>query len=162
MTALILSIIAIVVAVVSAVFTGIAAVATRRMQGTDKARRIDERRPKFTGEVRRHSFGAGSDLWLALLSDEPLADVMVWIASERGGLSQGVSFSLRGKGVRSVEYADAHDPLSGDPLGLKPGESVAWRVDVSDRHSDPLRLQITCRAGDGTQWIVPVSVDVRT
>lgn len=111
MAALVLSVAAFVVSVVSAVFAGMAAVAARGVRRIEQARHLEERRPRFTAQALPGTSLPGCDLALTLVSDEPLADVLTEILYLRGG----ISFKYGAKGVKSLSFAYAHDPMSGEP-----------------------------------------------
>lgn len=169
--ALVLSVVAILVAVASAVYTRRGADAQAALTRIEAARHLEERRPKLVGKVERIGAGSRQRLQLTLVSDEPLTAIEVTIPRIQGVSPQGVSFTLNIYGVypsRPGELPDrafCYDPYSGQPSGLKPGDSITWAVELADKHVDTLRIEAACHGTAGELWnpvriAAPVEPDI--
>ena len=179
MTALILSILAIVISVASAVFTAVSAAAHRRTAAAEEGvlsiereRRLEERRPRVS--VVLDGRGRQRPLRLTLDSEEALTGVDVeMIESHFYGpkLSQqhagwDCEFNPRVYGVvvprpgEPATHAYSYSPFTGERHGLNPHESISWAVNTKDR-LEWVRLRVLCHGPQGEQWSLVVTVQAQ-
>jgi hypothetical protein len=160
--ALVVSIVALLVAIGSAGYTRRQATAAEGSLTIERERRLEERRPRLTGMffvsgVNAKQYG----LRITLDSDEPLAGLDVTISEE----GQGIEFNPRTYGVVSPHpnelalRAFSHDIIGG-PAGLKPHSSVTWAASVPEKHPEHVRLDVACHGAGGERWDVVVDADV--
>jgi len=148
----VLSIVAIVVAGLSALYTRRQAVATAGVHEIERSRRLDERRPRLSAKIDRLGATSGR-LVVTLESDEPLSAVELAIPE-----GQGVTFNRNVVGVHPVRPGDlahhafTYDPLLDKPTGIRPRESASWAVDIAEKHVGTLRLDATCPGMAGESW----------
>ncbi|MCK9895223.1 hypothetical protein [Frankia sp. AgB32] len=143
-TALIVSIISLVVAIGSTVYA-------RQVARIEQERRKDERIPTLVGETERVN-GTWCRLRLQLTSDWPLAGIVAEIVE-----GDGVSFTPSQNGVEP----GAQSPITTarwEALGQ--GDSAVWRIELAETWSTKIRLRVGCRGEDGREW--SVSVEVKT
>jgi hypothetical protein len=163
---LILAIAALVIALASAVFTRQQASAAAESLSIERRRRHEERRPRLSGEVVSTDGGQSYRLQITLDADScPLTRMEVAI---RNG--HGVAFRRGFANVLPV-ISSAEIPLrasipSGnqEPMGLLPGGTAQWPVDVAHNHDPAVWIDATCYAegkGEGEDhWTVPVEAQV--
>src|ERR1035438_3678266 len=149
---LVLAILAIVIAALSALYTRRQAVAAAGVHEIEHSRRLGERRPRLSGKVERLATGL-CRLVVTLESDEPLTAMQVTIPH-----GQGVTFDRNVYGVwpgaspgQVALTAFTYD-VAGNPAGLKPRGVASWKVDVAEEHEDTLQLEATCRGLADEQW----------
>jgi hypothetical protein len=41
---------------------------------------------------------------------------------------------------------------AGEPIGMKPRSSMAWKVKLAENHTDSLRVEVACSSIAGEQW----------
>jgi hypothetical protein len=116
----------------------------------ETARRLEERRPRLSGRIE-HASG-GYELWVTLQSDERLESVELSIS--RG---QGVSFVPNADGVDTPPGADAawcaSSYLGDSPDGMEPRESMTWPVEVKRGLNDrTVQIEATCYGAHGEMW----------
>jgi hypothetical protein len=156
--ALVLSVVAILVAVASAVYTRRGAAAQEALTRIESARHLEERRPRLAGKVERIGAGSRQRLQLTLVSDEALAAMEVTIPRVQGVSPQGVSFTLNIYGVYPPRPGElpyrgfCYDPYSGGAAGLKPGSSITWAVELADEHVGTLQIEAACHGAAGELW----------
>lgn len=153
-TAIVLSIVAILISVVSAWYTRMQGVASREQARTDRARRIDEKRPTFDSTVVEFNGGGWYRLDLTLSSHWPLTRIEVAIVE-----GNGVRF---GRGQTGVRPAGVDDPMTSAEWAeeLRPGTTACWKVDLEQERSSSILLEVTGHGEDGQQWTTPVRVQV--
>ncbi len=148
---LLVAVLALVIAIASAVYTRRQATASEGVLAIERGRHLEERRPQLSGIVER----VGSDmarLVITLESNEPLAEMQVNIPS-----GQGVTFDRNVYGVHPVRpgnvalSAFSYD-LRGEPAGMKPRDSAIWKVDLASEHVYKVRLEATCHGLAGERW----------
>jgi hypothetical protein len=144
----IVAIVALVVALASAVFTRQQASAAEESLRIERRRRHEERRPRLTGKVDSPGGGHSYQLRVTLDADScPLTRMEVAIR-----MGYGVSFT-------SDDKYDKHESA-----GLLPGESTQWSVDVADKHESAVWVDATCYAegkGEGEDhWTLPIEAKI--
>jgi hypothetical protein len=163
--ALVISIVALLASVASAIYTRTNAVAMKGVHKIERERRLQERRPRLAGVIQVGSPpGAGSagdgTLKVTLESDEPLGGLEV--AIEPGC---GVSFSKHAHGAREAPkgepaltgFAYDHD---GNHAGVRAHDSMSWAVEIlEDRKAR--RLDAVCHGAGGEKWSVVVDAPVK-
>jgi hypothetical protein len=150
----VLSIVAIVVALLSALYTRSQAIATTGLRRIEDARRLEERRPRLSGIVDSVA-GRRGRLVITLDSDEPLSAVELTISSN---VIQGIAFDRNVYGVWPL--ARPGQPalnaftygLNNEPAGIQPRASASWAVDIAEEHVDTLQLEATCHGPAGERW----------
>jgi hypothetical protein len=152
--ALIVSLLALVVAVLSAVFTGIQAKHTRALAEIEASRRHDEQTPVLVAWIEGVNWNdtTGDAGWYRLCLRLESAEALDRLTAEVIG-TDAVSFAPGQVGVDPT--AAAHR----EPL--QPGEAVCWRVELPerDRPRAMQRLIVRCHRAAAT-WSVLVEVEV--
>ncbi|HVB45255.1 MAG TPA: hypothetical protein VNF47_21475 [Streptosporangiaceae bacterium] len=152
MASLVIALIALVIALLSAIYTRRQAVEAAGLHEIERARHLEERRPTLSGEIKRLG-GATARLDVTLESHEPLSAVEVVIP--RG---QGITFDRNVYGVVPVKpgnvalAAFACNPYTGDAAGMEPRGTVSWKIDLADKHVSDLRLEAICHGPAGQRW----------
>lgn len=152
LAALLVSILALLVAGLSALYTrkqANEAEATRRIE---QDRRHDERQPHLRARVEPVSNGAWCRLWLELESAEPVTATTVEI------LGSSITFPSNQQGVASGDQA----PLIATSEGQSPlsqASPLCWRVLVDEGQEAQERLLVTCHRGE-ERWQSVLSVDL--
>jgi hypothetical protein len=151
LASLLVALLALVIALASAVYARRQAAASEGVLSIERQRRLDERRPRFSGAVERIEQGAVR-LVVTLESNEALSKAEFNIAP-----GQGISFDRNELGVHSVEPGDVPRSafsysLRGEPIGMKPRSSMAWKVNLAQHHTDSLRLEVACSDFAGERW----------
>ncbi|ONH55457.1 hypothetical protein CcI49_28455 [Frankia sp. CcI49] len=142
-TALVVSIISIVIALGSVVYT-------RRSTHIEEDRRRQERTPLFTCSIEAINDGMAHLLHLRLDTPWPLADITAEIVD-----GEGVAFTPSQDGVERTSA-----PIRTATFGrLVLGERATWRIDVADQRAAQIHARLTCTDRRGTSWPVLVSVD---
>lgn len=158
--ALVVSIVALLVAVASAGYTRRQATAAEGSLTIERERRLEERRPRLTG--RFFTFGGGQyGLRITLDSDEPLAGLDVTISED----GRGIEFNPRIYGVvpprpGELAFRAFSYEITGEPAGLKPHASIMWAASVPEQHPQHVRLDVACHGAGGERWDVVVDADV--
>ena len=116
--ALVISILALAVASVSALFSKRQTSVAERREAVDAGRRHDERTPSFTGDIESVNDGEWYRLWLRLTSTEELAHLQIDITE-----SNGVTFATGQDGV-IANGPSLHAESVG---GLVSDQAIAWR-----------------------------------
>ncbi|ONH59672.1 hypothetical protein CcI49_17170 [Frankia sp. CcI49] len=143
-TAFVVSIISLLVAVASAAYA-------RQMARSDKERRRDERHPAFVGEIEMEEEGSWhSHLRLRLTSPWPLARLTVSIVE-----GHGVEFAPDQDGIIPTSSAPH---LALDHGTLSTGDRMDWRVRVLADRSEEIRLRVIGSDSDGRKWETAVYV----
>lgn len=148
--ALIVSILAMLVAGGSLVYTRRQAVDTSRLAKIESERHHREREPVLYGWIESMNNGGWYRLWLRLDSKEQLSSLRVEIVE-----GAGVTFPPSQNGV---------DPSGKRPLAatwskLDPVESACWMVELAEERSSQIRLRAETTS-DGGEWTVSVPVEV--
>jgi hypothetical protein len=151
MTSSVLSLIALAVSVISAVFAAIATLSTRRLQVIEQSRRLQERRPRLAGKITLGPHPRRGVLNVTLLSDEPLSRLDPVVPDFPGEGYQGVVVS----GMIPVRH--------GNPFPIKPRDSRAWRVIINTKHVSAgslVQVEATCTGSQGEMWNVLIEAQV--
>jgi hypothetical protein len=112
-------------------------------------RRLEERRPRFSGVVER----ADGRYWLhvTLESNERLELVQLVIREDRG-----VHFAPNTDGVETPPEAKAawcaFSHWANEPEGMEPRESMTWEMQVESKHADILSIEATCHGEHDERW----------
>jgi hypothetical protein len=153
----VVSTVALAIAIVSAGYTRIQGLETRKLREIEASRRHEERTPELTGEVEAVNSGGWYRLWLTLDSPWSLSQLEVRIIE-----TQGISFSTTQDGVA---------PLNARPLDavrselFNQGERHSWAVEY-DPVTGPskMRLRIACHGSDDNgaeaAWTVLLDIDL--
>lgn len=155
-TALVIAILALVVAGLSALYARQQATATAETAARDKERRHDELTPHFTAVLEPM---ANSQpyfrLRLQLDTPQPLGTLSVRLL----GAPVDVQFSSGQLGVDRDARPPIHEAsvVSTDDVALRPYDHATWQVELNSRPEVGLRLQVDAEAR-GDVWRVPVSV----
>lgn len=161
---LVAAIAAIVIAALSAFYTRRQAVAAAGIHEIERARRLGERRPRLSGKVERVGQGTAR-LVVTLESDGRLAGMDINIPP-----GQGITFDRNVFGVYPVRPGDAalaafvYEP-SGESAGIDPRGSASWKVELTEKHVNDLRVEATCHGLTGERWdsvliMAPVQPDI--
>jgi hypothetical protein len=154
LASLIVAIMAILIAIASAGYTRRQAIANAGLYEIERARHLEERRPRLSGRIERigHSPDA-YQLRITLNSNEPLTALdieMPWtggFAFQRGGF--GVYPAMPGEvSLRAFAY----DRSDNEPTGVQPRGSVTWRMDLVGSSLDPVHFEATCHGEDEAHW----------
>jgi hypothetical protein len=151
--ALIVSLLALVVAVVSAVFTGIQAKHTRALAEIEASRRHDEQTPILVARIEgvNRNDVTGDAGWYRLRLRLDSAESLDGLTAEVIG-TDAVSFAPGQVGVEPT-IAAHREPL-------EPGESVCWRVELPERDRPrAMRLIVRCHRA-AAMWPVRVEAEV--
>jgi hypothetical protein len=145
---LVVSLVAILVAIASTAFTW-------QQTRIARDRQHDEKTPKFTADIETmnpHSDAHWYRMRLRLESLWPLDAIGVLIAE-----GKGVHFTRSQKGV---------DPSASFPIPtashglLQHGELTIWRVELEQERDPKIQVRVTCRSGKDEPWTVPLLVKV--
>jgi hypothetical protein len=153
--------VALLIAFASAAYTRTQAVAATGALAIEKARHLEERRPRFSGEI--YEVGTmlppeerSPALRITLETDERLAAVKVRILYGQGVAFQVIHDGHRNQGVVPDESGDALSAFvydyTGAPSGMRPHQSKTWVLEIQPEHADVLRLEATCHGMAGEQW----------
>src|ERR1022692_1817131 len=118
-------------------------------------------RSRLTARFEPVGGGAMYCLRITLDSDEPLAGLDVTISEWRG-----IEFNTRVVGVvvpppgESALRAYCYDS-QGTRAGLRPHESIRWKIDLPEKYPDKLRLELTCHDDGGESWDVVIDAPVQ-
>ncbi len=148
--ALVISILALAVASVSALFSKRQTSVAERREAVDAGRRHDERTPSFTGDIESVNDGEWYRLWLRLTSTEELAHLQIDITE-----SNGVTFATGQDGV-IANGPSLHAESVG---GLVSDQAIAWRVQLPENRPQSIRLRVHAYTTDDN-WPVPVLVEI--
>lgn len=149
-TSTVLAVVALVVSVASAVFTGWQAVETRRVRQIEGERRHEERTPTFRVEVEPVNDGQWHRLWVVLTSAEALDSLavtildpqLVWFPSGQAGVEPGP------------------DSKHGSWGHVEPGlRDVAFRIEWEDDDTHVARIALRSKRG-AEMWHVQAEVDL--
>jgi hypothetical protein len=153
LASLLVALLALVIALASAAYARRQAAASEGVLSIEQQRRLDERRPRFSGAVERIEQGVVR-LVVTLESDEALSKAEFNIVP-----GQGISFDRNELGVHPVESGGVSRVAfsyglrpAGEPIGMKPRSSMAWKVKLAENHVDTLRLEVACSDLAGEQW----------
>jgi hypothetical protein len=142
---LIVAIVAIVIALASAVFTRRQASAAEESLRIERRRRHEERRPRLTGKVDSPDGGDSYQLRITLDADS------CQLTRMEVSIREGYGVALRGG-------------FSSAMSGLLPGGTAHWPVDVADKHESAVWVDATCYAEGKDEgedhWTVPIEVPV--
>jgi hypothetical protein len=168
---LVISIIAIIIAIASAVFTGISARADHGMLKIERQRRLDERHPRITTKL--DGMGTKRILNITLDSPEPLAMLDVEIAESHFYRASGelggwdCEFNPRAYGVEVPEpgrpalRAYSYNVRNGEPAGLSQHDSISWAMNTKKR-LEWVKLKVTCQGPEkDARWVYVFSVDAQ-
>ncbi len=149
--AFVVSVFAIVIAVVSVLYTRRQAISSQQVAEIEVERRKAERTPAFEGHIEGVNEGGWYRLVLRLTSAEPLSAVAVEITEGRG-----VSFTT---GQHGVDQSGASPGNAQHRGHLAPGGTAVWRVAFAEGRVPVMRLHVTARIA-GDEWPVLVTVQV--
>lgn len=168
LASLLISVLAILIAIASVVYSRRQATASEGALAIDRERRLEERRPRLSGKVERVD-GGMTQLKITLESNEPLAKVEITIPSGQGVTfhhERGETFgvSVRPDCIGPPDAFSYHE-FTGEPSGMAPRESITWRVDLAEMHADTVRLEAICYGPAAERWdsvmiTAPVEPDV--
>ena len=158
-----MAVIALVIAILALIVAGLSALYTRRMSVTeaetaarDKARRHDELTPKFTAELKPMANSLPyRRLRLRLDTQYPLSAVTVRLL----GAPVDVQFTSGQVGTESGASAPVHDAFAVpvDGIALRPHEDAVWQIELNSLPEDGLRVRIDAEADDDAwQVVMPV------
>ena len=166
MSAFDLSVTAIAISLIVALFTGWQAASSHQAARVDKARRHDEMAPEFDVAIQRDAGEETGRLVLCLTSRHPLARIEVQFADQDS--ERGVFFS-HGQSPEgfwqfppgSKQGKIAFYPVSSyQPAVLQPGVPISWPLGIFRHSMHTLRLSVRCEDRRGREWVVPVIVVV--
>lgn len=152
-TALVISIVAMLIAGASAFYTRQQAQAARDTAKIDRERRLAETAPDLDATIE--NMGGWNRVWLRIKQAEPLTRLDAEIVAGRG-----ISFS------RSVDGVDPSQPypvlrafylpsyLRSGAAALHSGDAACWRVDLQEDRADIAHLRVTCHGSAQERWIV--------
>lgn len=112
-------------------------------------RRLEERRPRFSSKVER----AGGRYWLhvTLESNERLELVELVIRDDRG-----VHFAPDTDGVETPPGGKAawcaFSHWADEPEGMEPRESMTWEMQVEPKHAAIVSIEATCHGEHDELW----------
>src|SRR5215469_11508084 len=161
---LVVSILALIVAVASAYYARSQARSASGAPVIGRARHLEERRPRLSGRIERLGSGAHR-LVVTLESDEPIGGLQVAISP-----AQGASFDPNVFGVwppakpgEPALTALAYDASSNAPASLAPGQSAYWKIVLAAAHASPIKLEADASGISGERWqSIPIVADVET
>jgi hypothetical protein len=123
--------------------------------------------PRLIGAVKRRA-GGNRDLVITLNSDRALTSMDVSVTEGQGIWFIPITPGVHPEppeflGQRSFR-AFAFELGTGQPAGLQPKESVQWGVALADKNNPPATVVVEadCRGADGQHWpavSVPAPVD---
>lgn len=148
--ALVVSIVALIIALISVVYTRQQAQANKKIAQIEQDRRHEERTPKFTAWIE--DMGSWKRLWLRLESPRSLTRLVGTLVE-----AEGVSFTHSQNGVDPSSPAPIKS-ASWDKL-LEHGESACWSIAFEDDYADKPILRVRCYSDDGDEWTVSVPFD---
>jgi hypothetical protein len=149
--ALIISILALLTAGASALYTKQQAQAARQTTAIERERRHEERTPRF--DARVESVSGWFRLWLRLDTTRPIARLTCRLVE-----ADGITFGHSQNGVAP----DAPAPIKEASWSetLEQGDSACWKVELEDEHQTDVRLRVQCRDQQGEEWQVTVPLSV--
>jgi hypothetical protein len=171
---LIISIIALIIAIASATFAGVSAGAARRTARADEQalaierdRRLEERQPRITTKL--DGTGPNRVLWITLESAESLAGLDVEIVESHFYKTPGqggwdCEFNPRVYGVvvpkpgRPAVLAFSYNVGNGERAGLQQHDSRSWAVNTK-KWLEWVRLKVTCQGLNGERWVYVFNTD---
>ena len=149
--ALAVSLVALVMAALSVVYTRRQTISAQQVAKIDVERRKTERTPTFAGHIEDVNEGGWHRLVLRLTSAESLPGVAVEITEGRG-----VAFTT---GQYGVDQSGASPGKAQHAEALTPDSTAVWRIALAEDRAPVVRLSVTTRI-DGDEWTVPVAVTV--
>lgn len=154
--ALIVSILAIAIALVAARYTKVQADAANLTARIEAERRHDELAPRFDVRLESLPRTPYTKLWLRLTTSTALTGLTVRLLNAPSGLqfTPGV-WGVDGRSTAPVVLARA---VPEDGLALKPHREIAWQLEGDDwPDGEVLRIEAEAQAGDET-WVVLIEV----
>jgi hypothetical protein len=161
---LVVSLLSVLVAIASVVYARRTAVAADRSAkaaddsaqaakgslAIEAARRLEERRPRLSGRIKK--FRRPYELWVTLESDEPLSSLELHIPS-----GQGVSFRPNANGVETLPGANAaccaFSHTAGEPDSMDPRDTMTWPVEVvRGLNNRTIQIEATCYGEHDEVW----------
>ena len=161
---LVVSFVSVLVAIVSVVYarqTGVAAdrsakaaddsaQAAKGSLAIEAARRLEERRPRLSGRIKK--VRGTYALLVTLESDERLSLLELYISSDKG-----VHFRANAEGVETPSSANAawcaFSHTGGEPDSMEPRETMAWPVEVKRGiNNRTIQVEATCHGEDDELW----------
>jgi hypothetical protein len=165
---LVLAIVAVLIALASAVYTARQASAAEGALAIEHARRLEELRPRLSGWIARQSQG-DSWLWVVLVSDEALAKADFRILA-----GQGMRFLVGDAGIDdpfnvfagviASDRAFAYLPGNRGGVvrqGIRPHRPVSWRTNLIAKPGTIIRIAVTCVGERKERWDVLLEVEVQ-
>ena len=156
--ALVIAILALIVAGLSALYARQLATAAAETATRDKERRHDELTPRFTAVLEPIANSRPYyKLRLRLDTAEPLTALGVRLL----GAPVDVQFSNGQRGTDPDARAPVHGAFAvpNGSIALRPYDDVTWQVELNSFPDDGLRLQVDAEAQGGV-WHVLVSVPI--
>jgi hypothetical protein len=149
MTAVIISVVALLVALASVFYTAQQAAAAKSVANRDRERRHDERTPRLT--VEAHHDQTWQRVSIVLDGPEDLDDLVLRHLPPRVKEAETGTLISTKDGTRAAEI---------DLGGVAVGQQVAaaYQVNSDERRGMLARFHVICRRGD-EDWIVPVEVE---
>jgi hypothetical protein len=163
--ALVIAILALIVAGLSATYTRRQAIASSEAATSATAtaiietdRRHDELTPRFTPRLETMANSRPYyRLRLRLDTAEPLTTLGVRLL----GAPVDVQFSNGQRGTDPDAHSPVHEAFAvpNDGIALRPYDEATWQIELNSLPNDGLRLQVDAEAR-GDVWHVPVSVSI--
>jgi hypothetical protein len=149
LTALIVSVLALLVSTASAAYARRQALAQDEATAIERDRRHNERAPDFETQIEdvNNNF-AFFRLWVALTSNEPLDSIAVELPADCS-----FHFADNVSGVLDPRHAESYQ----GPIG--PGERVCWRVVLPDTAKEEESFLISSTSGTA-RWTKRIAVSL--
>ena len=152
--ALVVSILAILISALSALYTRRSAKAEEGTLAIETARRLKERQPQLSARIEKIGISPDTyQLRVTLDSDEPLRALDIEMEWAQGFAFQIGSFGIYPSEPNEVPLrAFAHDMSDNKPAGIMPRKSMTWRLALPGTDIGPVRLEATCYGEHGERW----------
>jgi hypothetical protein len=176
-TSLVISIVAVIIAVASAAFAGVSANSARRsaraeegVLAIERERRLEERQPRLTTKL--DGTGENRTLWITLESAESLAGLEVEITGSHfykkpeGQGGWDCEFNPRVYGVvvpkpgRPAVIAFGYNSHNGERAGLQQHDSISWAMNTKKR-LEWIRVKVACQGMNSERWVFQFNVDAQ-
>ena len=151
-----MSVLAFVVACLSAIYTKKQAKAAYDMAMIEKARRHDELTPRFTPELEQLP-NAGAYQRLHLTLESPRALTMLHVRLIEAPVDVQFSRGVEGTEVGALSPIRTAFAVPHAGIALRPYERATWQIELNSVPERGLRLQVDAAIGD-EKWQIQVSV----
>jgi hypothetical protein len=164
----VLAIVAVLVALASAVYTARQASAAEGVLAIERDRRLEERRPRMSAWISPLGDEDVKRLFVRLESREALARVDVQILP-----GVGLYFLANQPYVDSpdeydakhyrahADWRDSDQPYPGHPGAPEPGHTMSWAMDGDVERGKPVLVDVTCHGEQGERWVITIYAEVR-